>query len=132
MQPEDRSMKQRAYIILLSLIALSFSCSQQDTENRTMDSKGDELSLIETYRHEGEGYNPFLIGPKWQVAQLNYMPKLDMDSIVKLDVHHETDETFLLMAGQAVLIAGKIDGGIVDFQLINMKRGVLYNIPKEV
>jgi hypothetical protein len=86
--------------------------------------------LIEEYRHTKEGYNPYLIGPKWQVAQLNYEPNLAPDSINKIDVHYHTDETFLLMAGRAVLITAEIIENNVKFEAINMKPRVLYNIPK--
>ena len=86
--------------------------------------------LIEEYRHSDQGYNPYLIGPKWQVAQLNYMPDLAPMAIKKVDVHHYTDETFLLMNGQAVLIAAEIKQDSLGFEVINMKPRVLYNIPK--
>ena len=86
--------------------------------------------LIEEYRHAKEGYNPYLIGPKWQVAQLNYMPDLAPRAIKKVDVHHHTDETFMLMNGQAVLIAAEIQQDNLGFEVINMKPRVLYNIPK--
>ena len=90
-----------------------------------------DKKLIEEYRHSKEGYNPYLIGPKWQVAQLNYIPDLAPNAITKIDVHHNTDETFLLMAGQAVLIAATIQPGRIQFEVINMKPKVLYNIPKD-
>jgi len=86
--------------------------------------------LIEEYKHDKEGYNPYLIGYKWQVAQLNYEPNQAPDAIKKVDVHHNTDETFLLMAGQAVLIAAEIIEGKIQFEVINMKPRILYNIPK--
>jgi len=86
--------------------------------------------LIESYRHSGEGYNPYLIGSKWHVAQLNYQSDLAPDAIKKVDVHHHTDETFLLMAGQAVLIAAEIRKGKIVFELSPMKPRVLYNIPR--
>lgn len=86
--------------------------------------------LIEEYSHSKEGYNPYLIGSKWQVAQLNYEPGLAPNAIKKIDVHHHTDETFLLMAGQAVLIAAEIQQKRMHYEVINMKPKVLYNIPK--
>ena len=86
--------------------------------------------LIEEYRHSEEGYMPYLIGPKWQVAQLNFQPDLAPDAIKKVDVHHQTDETFLLMAGQAVLIAAEIQQNRIAFEVTNMKPRVLYNIPR--
>lgn len=88
------------------------------------------MNQIQKYRHKGQGYEPYLIGPKWQVAQLNYMPELAPDAINKLDVHHKTDETFLLMHGQAVLIAGEINDNKVGFSVINMEPRIVYNIPK--
>ncbi|MFS4418207.1 hypothetical protein [Maribacter sp. 2307ULW6-5] len=86
--------------------------------------------LIPEHYHSGSGYNPYLIGPKWQVAQLNFTPDLAPGAIKKVDVHHKTDETFLLMNGQAVLIAAEIEGDNVTFEVKNMKPKVLYNIPK--
>lgn len=86
--------------------------------------------LIENYRHSKEGYNPYLIGSKWQVAQLNYEPSLAPNAITKIDIHYKTDETFLLLDGQAVLIAAKITDGVPKFEVVNMKPKVLYNVPK--
>lgn len=99
------------------------SCQQ-----KKMDGQNDKL--IEVYRHSKEGYNPYLIGPKWQVAQLNFQPDLAPNAIKKVDKHHHTDETFLLMAGQAVLIAAELLKDRIQFEVIHMKPRVLYNIPK--
>lgn len=88
------------------------------------------IKLIEEYRHREEGYNPFLVGSKWQVAQLNYQPEYAPRAIKKMDVHHHTDETFLLMAGQAVLIAAELEQNRMQFEVIRMQTRVLYNIPK--
>jgi len=90
------------------------------------------MKLIEKYHHEGEGYNPFLIREGWQVAQLNYMPGQGIDDIQKIDIHFETDEAFVLVAGKAVLIAAEKEGDNVSFEMISMKQGVVYNIPKDV
>lgn len=89
-----------------------------------------DKKLIKKYSHSKQGYNPYLIGEKWQVAQLNFEPGLAPNAITKIDIHHKTDETFLLMAGQAVLIAAEIQNNRVEFEVSNMKPRVLYNIPK--
>ena len=89
-----------------------------------------EDKLIEEYSHSKQGYNPYLIGPNWQVAQLNFQPDLAPEAIKKMDVHHLTDETFLLMNGQAVLIAAEMQENRIGFEVMNMKPRVLYNIPK--
>lgn len=85
--------------------------------------------LIETYSHPGEGYNPFFIKDNWQVAQLNYMPALDVLNIEKLEKHVHTDEVFILFKGTAVLVAAEEQETYFAYQCINMKQGVTYNIP---
>lgn len=89
-------------------------------------------SAIETYYHEGEGYNPFFITDHWQVAQLNYLPELGLQAIKKMEVHTATDEIFVLIKGTAVLILEIKGGDELRFELVKMKVGVTYNIPSKV
>ncbi len=90
------------------------------------------MNLIERYKHTENGYNPFLIREQWQVAILNYTPEETLEAIDKLDVHYETDEVFVLLAGNAVLIAASIDNGTVSYEAIDMKPNIVYNIPRNV
>lgn len=85
--------------------------------------------IIETYYHDGEGYNPFFIRDHWQVAQLNYLPELGMQAIKKMEMHVATDEIFILTKGTAILILGTKDSDEFNFELLKMKIGVTYNIP---
>ena len=85
--------------------------------------------MIETYKIKENGYHPFLIREGWQVAQLNYMPEQHIDNIKKLDVHHLTDEVFVLLKGKAVLISAQIDREKVRFEVELMKPNITYNIP---
>lgn len=86
-------------------------------------------TLIETYSHDGEGYNPFLIRAGWQVAQLNYMPEQAPGGIVKMDKHLQTDEVFILLKGQAILIAATQTAAGFSFTGLKMQPGITYNIP---
>ena len=86
--------------------------------------------MIEAYHIKENGYHPFIIREGWQVAQLNYMPEQEIENITKLDVHHLTDEVFVLLKGNAVLIAASIVDGLVDFTMELMKPNTTYNIPK--
>lgn len=85
--------------------------------------------LIETYSHAGEGYNPFLIRKGWQVAQLNYLPEQAPANITKMDKHQQTDEVFILLKGQAILIAAEETTAGFYFTCVNMQQGITYNIP---
>ena len=122
-------------VVFLLTTALA-SCGSEQTKNSRLPEIQKEIKtmtrereLIERYRHEGQGYDPFLIAPKWQVAQLNYMPQLSLDGITKVDIHFKTDEVFILLKGTAVLIAADKDGDELDFKAQLMKPGVTYNIP---
>lgn len=89
------------------------------------------MKLIEEYRHDSEGYCPSLISDGWQAAFLNYAPAEALEQIVKLDIHHLTDEAFVLLEGNSVLIAASIENDCVSYDLVDMQPGVIYNIPKE-
>jgi len=88
------------------------------------------MKLIEEYRHDSEGYNPCLITPGWQAAFLNYADAEALEQIVKLDIHYETDEAFVLLEGHSVLIAATIENDVVTYDLVDMQPSVIYNIPK--
>lgn len=90
------------------------------------------MELLETYEHHGDGYNPFLITPTWQVAQLNYLPEQHFRSISKIDRHLETDEAFVLFSGTAVLIVAEEEGGTLTLQPTLMEPEKTYNVPKNV
>jgi len=90
------------------------------------------MKTIETYEHKKNGYNPFLITPKWQVAQLNYAPEEALEAIDKLDIHFKTDEAFFLIEGDAVLIGATIDNSTINYELKIMQPGITYNIPQKV
>lgn len=88
------------------------------------------MKLIELYQYENEGYDPSLIREGWQVAFLNYAEAESLERIDKLDIHYNTDEVFILLAGKAVLIAADIKGDEIKYDLIDMQPGIIYNIPK--
>lgn len=90
------------------------------------------MKLIETYSHEGNGYNPFLISDGWQVAVLNYAPEETAEAIEKLDIHHCTDEAFMLVNGDVVLISASVTDSDIKYDMVKMKPGVVYNIPVNV
>jgi len=88
--------------------------------------------MIESYRHDEQGYNPFLIRPGWQVAKLNYVAEHGLDDITDIEVHMETDEVFILLEGTGILIDGRIEGDNVALSYIKMEKGTVYNVPAGV
>lgn len=90
------------------------------------------MELIEKYQHTDNGYNPFLIRGGWQVAVLNYAPAESAEAIDKLDIHHKTDEAFMLIDGDVVLIAAAVSDSGIEYDMVKMEKGIVYNIPKNV
>lgn len=90
------------------------------------------MKIIDAYDYAGAGYAPFLIGDKWQAAFLNYAPEEALESIVKLDVHHYTDEVFVLLDGRAALIGAQISDGRIVYEAVDMQPMRAYNIRREV
>ena len=86
--------------------------------------------MIETFNIMEKGYHPFLIREGWQLAQLNFMEEQHIDHIAKLDVHLKTDEVFVALEGDAVLIAAVLVNGEPEFELELMEHNKLYNVPK--
>ena len=87
------------------------------------------MKLIEQYQISDNGYHPFLIRDGWQVAQLNYTSEQEIGNIKKLDIHHLTDEVFILLKGTSVLIGAEIKEDQVEFEVELLKPFVTYNIP---
>ena len=88
--------------------------------------------IVDKYSHDNEGYNPYLISSKWQVAQLNYSPEQELENIVRLDVHRKTDEVFILTRGEAILIGAEIKDDNIMYDFVQMVPGITYNIRKDV
>ena len=87
--------------------------------------------MIEIYKIKESGYHPFLIREGWQVAQLNFLEEQRINNIKKVEVHHHTDEVFVLLKGKAVLILAELKEDIPFFEVLLMEPFITYNIPKK-
>ena len=84
------------------------------------------------YENNGEGILRVYENPKWLVCIKNWKPDNDISGIAHLEVHHSTDEQFILAAGKAILItAEREDGAFKDICLTLMEQGKVYNVPAE-
>ena len=62
------------------------------------------MNGIDEYEYRGEGYMRQVNGAKWTLAALNYAERFDEKNIVDLERHNLTDETFVLLEGEATLL----------------------------
>lgn len=88
--------------------------------------------MVEQFKIKEKGYHPFIIKKGWQLAKLNYTQEQLPDNLFQLDVHWETDELFIAIAGKAVLIAAMIVDDEPHFEIEPMVIDQIYNIPKGV
>lgn len=88
------------------------------------------MNGIDVYDYRGEGYARQVNGAKWTLAALNYAARFDERNIADLERHNLTDETFVLLAGEATLLIGK-DAERVKMEPLkyyNIRAGIWHNI----
>lgn len=85
----------------------------------------------EIYSHEAEGIQCVFDNKKWVVCIKNWKPNNDIDQIQYLEIHHATDEQFILVEGKALLLAASRGEQGFDIQVIPMERGKVYNVPQD-
>lgn len=84
---------------------------------------------IAAYEFEQEGMQRVFENEKWMVGIKNWKPANDIMGIDCLERHNQTDELFVLVAGECTLVyANETDLG-VEFGAVKMKPHKVYNIP---
>ena len=91
--------------------------------------------LLEIKEYTGEGYLPLIRYENWRVAELRYCDELLPQNIKKFQRHNETDEVFVLLAGECTLFIAdghnKIDHiyaqKLKPLQIFNVKKGAWHS-----
>ena len=83
------------------------------------------------YSHEAEGIQCVFDNKKWVVCIKNWKPNNDVDQIQYLEIHHATDEQFILVKGKALLLVASRDEKGFDIQVIPMEQGKVYHVPQD-
>ena len=89
--------------------------------------KTEPVNILE---FNGEGYKPLVDFGSWRVAFLRFIDELIPENIHRLERHVETDEVFVLLAGEAILFFGEGEEEIEALTSLEMKPGKLYNVRK--
>ncbi|MBI4731160.1 MAG: hypothetical protein HY781_03355 [Chloroflexi bacterium] len=93
-------------------------------------------SLIEIRDYTGAGYQPLVDYASWRVAIMRYSDPYAPEKIERVERHIETDEVFILLAGQATLFVGDgetrlerlVPQAMEPLNLYNVKRNVWHTI----
>ena len=88
------------------------------------------MNGIDEYDYRGEDYARQVNGAKWTLATLNYASRFDEKNIVDLERHNLTDETFVLLEGEATLLVGEKPERLplVPLRYYNVRAGIWHNI----
>ena len=85
------------------------------------------------FENNKEGISCVYKNEKWLVCIKNWKPDNDINGIAHLEIHHSTDEQFILAAGKAILITAEREGDrFSNVELTLMEQGKVYNVSNEV
>ena len=83
----------------------------------------------EIFENNAEGIKQVYRNNEWSVSIKNWKPDNDIDGVEKLEIHHTTDEQFILVAGKALLItADEADGAFTNIELTPMEIGKVAHV----
>lgn len=86
----------------------------------------------DVYENNGEGIRCVYKNSKWLVCIKNWKPDNDIAGLAHLEIHHSTDEQFILSAGKAILVTAKRNKDkFENIVLTLMEKGKVYNVPEE-
>ena len=89
-------------------------------------------NLLQISEYVGEGYKPLVDYAGWRVAILRYIDELQPDRIESMERHVETDEVFVLLFGQGILLVGGNEARVNGIHPRVMEHGKLYNVKRNV
>lgn len=89
-------------------------------------------TLIEIREHDRLDYKPLIDYQSWRVALMNYTPDLLPEKIHRMQKHTETDEVFVLLAGNCILFLGEGEKTVTKVHAVDMELYKLYNVKKSV
>jgi len=91
------------------------------------------MKYYDSYEYGGEGYRKLFNFRNWRIAMLNYTDELKPESIEYVESHRDTDEVFVLLAGECSLIFADIQTGrIKSLSVLPLEKGKIFKVPAGV
>jgi len=87
-------------------------------------------TLLEIRDYQGNGYQPLVDYGDWRVAILRFLDELQPERVDSMERHTETDEVFVLLFGQGVLIMGGCEAQVKHIYPQVMEHGKIYNVKR--
>ncbi|MDF2856441.1 MAG: hypothetical protein K0Q87_2292 [Neobacillus sp.] len=87
---------------------------------------------ILSYEFNQEGMSRVYENEKWTVGIKNWKPANDIKGIDCLERHNKTDELFVLLSGECVLVFANEINNDLKIETVNMEPYKVYNIPQSL
>lgn len=87
-------------------------------------------ALLEVRDYQGIGYQPLIDFGAWRVAILRYLDDIHPERNNSMERHTQTDEVFVLVQGQGMLILGGNDANVNEIDSQMLECGVIYNVKR--
>lgn len=91
------------------------------------------MSFLEIKEHSGEGLDWGVISGNWKVGIKNYKPGNAFENLKDVERHLKTDEVFVLLEGECILIYGD-DREFIEqtYKTVQMEKNKMYKMKKSV
>ena len=88
--------------------------------------------MLEEINIQGQGFQPLKDYGSWRIAQLSYDPGVNaLESLASLGRHFETDEAFLLLQGEAVMVTAGTQDQPRSFKAVKFASGKIYVVQQK-
>ncbi len=93
------------------------------------------MNEVLQYEFNGQGLSRVYENGDWMIGIKNYKPANALENIDCVERHNGTDELFVLLEGECVLlyadeISSHVPSAALEFRALSMERGRVYNIPR--
>ena len=86
-------------------------------------------STVEVKEYGGEGIGGLLEAKEYACLFLNFLPRLVPEKVTSMQKHTETDETFVLLNGQAMLFLADGEEKPEHISCVKLEEGKSYTVP---
>jgi ureidoglycolate hydrolase len=83
--------------------------------------------MLEEINIQGQGFQPLKDHGSWRIAQLSFASSVNaLDSLAALGRHFQTEEAFVLLQGEAVMVTAGTQDQPGSFEAVKFAAGKIY------
>lgn len=87
------------------------------------------MKQVNYFAYEGEGIDEVYNNGEWLISIKNWREANTPEKIYRLEIHHTTDQQFILISGSACLLSCDGFGPEDEILVTPLEKGKVYNVP---